>query len=703
MAAQKTSASRNGSTMPFLAAAAGARRILDARPDTPDFRDQMYDATLVEVPPRIDLQEYRKKPAPILNQGQEGACTGFGLATVANFLLRNRKVGHDETLVSPRMFYEMARRYDEWPGEDYSGSSARGAMKGWHKHGVCAEDVWPYNPKNPGGPFNSKRAENANQRPLGAYYRVNHKDLICMHSALAEVRILYATAKVHDGWQNPKPDGTIVCTDTIIGGHAFAIVAFDHDGFWIQNSWGPDWGKDGFGHISYDDWLTNGTDVWVARLGAPIDFATPQGTARGNAVAAFSEGYTSVDLRPHIISLKNDGQLQTGGTYGKSAQEVKATFSDDFKRITAGWAKKRILLYAHGGLVDETSAVQHVAEYRPPLLEAQVYPLAFIWHTDFWSTLKNIISDAMSRRRPEGILDATKDFMLDRLDDALEPIARMIGGKAQWDQMKQNGILATTTSGGGARLVANCLADLISKDPSIEIHVCGHSAGSIFHAPLVQLLTGSTGGKLSAGPLQGKSGLGLKVATCTLWAPACTIDLFKDTYIPAINAGGIQKFSLFTLTDRAEQDDNCAHIYNKSLLYLVSNAFEDKERIPLFRDGWPILGMKRFVKRDADVMALWKNPKCDWVLSPNSDEIGTSTSSRSTSHGGFDDDEATVKATLARITGKTAANADVVLIQSERMLRGGPLGIETVGRDIPPKHTSTRKPARATKRKTARK
>ena len=38
----------------------------------------------------------------------------------------------------------MARRYDEWPGEDYTGSSARGAMKGWHKHGVCAEAEWRY-------------------------------------------------------------------------------------------------------------------------------------------------------------------------------------------------------------------------------------------------------------------------------------------------------------------------------------------------------------------------------------------------------------------------------------------------------------------------------------------------------------------------------------------------------------------------------
>ena len=88
----------------------------------------MFEATLVEVPVRIALDEYQRWQVPILDQGTEGACTGFGLATVAQYLLRRRAVVPDPEPVSPRMFYEMAKRYDDWPGEDYDGSSARGAM-----------------------------------------------------------------------------------------------------------------------------------------------------------------------------------------------------------------------------------------------------------------------------------------------------------------------------------------------------------------------------------------------------------------------------------------------------------------------------------------------------------------------------------------------------------------------------------------------
>src|SRR6266481_5100096 len=119
-------------------------RTLDARPDTLDFRDRMYEPTLVEVPTERPLSDYLKARVPVLDQGKEGACTGFGLATVIHYLLRTRRVVPDRAEVSPWMLYEMARRYDEWPGEHYEGSSARGAMTGWVKHGVCSAEKWPH-------------------------------------------------------------------------------------------------------------------------------------------------------------------------------------------------------------------------------------------------------------------------------------------------------------------------------------------------------------------------------------------------------------------------------------------------------------------------------------------------------------------------------------------------------------------------------
>ncbi|MEO5812331.1 MAG: C1 family peptidase [Rhodanobacter sp.] len=616
-------------------------RVFDARPDTLDFRDLMYTPTLIEVPTHVPLGEYMDYHVPILDQGSEGACTGFGLATVANYLLLRRRVVPDNLPVSPRMFYELARRYDEWPGENYSGSSARGAMKGWHKHGVCSEAAFPYKPTKKSDPLGltDARTSDALGRPLGAYFRVNHKDIVAMHSALAEVGVLYVTCTVHAGWNDVGADGVITQSSTITGGHAFAIVAFDNQGFWLQNSWGRSWGRHGFARISYDDWLEHGTDTWVARLGAPVTLRKLESIASVHAAtSAQSNAYSFADLRPHIVSVGNNGTLKAGGDYGSTPAELAQIFEQDMPRVMHDWDKPRILLYAHGGLVSEQAATQRLAEYRPSLLGANVYPLAFIWRTDYWTTVTNILKDTLSRRRPEGVLDATKDFMLDRLDDALEPLARALTGKSAWDEMKQNA-LAASDPGGAAVLVADHLKALAKQMPGLEIHMVGHSAGSILLAPVVKLLTDR----------------GLKVVTCTLWAPACTVDLFRSTYLPAMQKGTLAKLTVFALNDKTERDDNCAKIYNKSLLYLVSAAFEKKSRIPLFREGEPILGMERWI--DADLRKTFESLGAELVLAPNNASADSQSASNAMHHGDFDDDERTVTSTFRRISASAKAPA----------------------------------------------
>jgi hypothetical protein len=640
------------------------KRTLDARPDTIDFRDKMYVPTLAEVPMRLPLESYlacyRGDKVPVLDQGEEGACTGFGLAAVANHLLRCRKVVSDSTLVSPRMLYEMAKRYDEWAGERYEGSSARGAMKGWYRHGVCAAAVWPFDPKDVHGVLDHPRSLEAADRPLGAYYRVDHSDIRALHSALAEVGVLYATGNVHAGWDEvDAKTGLIPMRKRIEGGHAFAVVGYDERGFWIQNSWGPKWGKQGFGLISYDDWVANATDTWVARLGAPTHFAVDSQRPAQSAIGGKRASYAFTDLRPHVISLGNDGLLRNSGEFASTRESVEQIVANDIPRITKNWRVKRVLLYAHGGLVSEQSALQRVEDYRKQMLDAQVFPISFVWHSDFWSTLSNVLKEGLARRRPEGFLDDAKDFMLDRLDDTLEPLARL-AGKPLWDEMKENARLASThvnaagQHDGGARLLVDRLHALHGGSGKLEVHIAGHSAGSVFMAYAIQRLRA----------------LGQPIASVSMWGAACTTKLFKEEYLPAIKAKQIARFALFTLKDAAEQDDDCVNIYNKSLLYLVSNALEDKSGL-FFADGEPILGMEKFLFADPvfklnrkDV--LKKNParvalcglkNAEWVRSPNGLPAGGPDASHARHHGDFDGDAATVRATLARILDKADAPA----------------------------------------------
>ncbi|WP_107852594.1 C1 family peptidase [Oceanimonas marisflavi] len=146
--------------------AGGEKRVLNARKDPPDIRDRIYEPALLSLKPGIDM---RGRVPKILDQGTEGACTGFALAAVINLL--NVEKDNAAFRASARMLYEMARMHDEWPGEDYDGSSCRGAIRGWKNIGVCSETLWPFETDNP-GEITIARATDARSNALGAYYRL---------------------------------------------------------------------------------------------------------------------------------------------------------------------------------------------------------------------------------------------------------------------------------------------------------------------------------------------------------------------------------------------------------------------------------------------------------------------------------------------------------------------------------------------------
>ncbi|MGB5754662.1 MAG: hypothetical protein WBN87_17535, partial [Thermoanaerobaculia bacterium] len=72
--------------------------LLNAVEDAPDFRDFIYQPALLQLNPEWDPPQERI----VLDQGSEGACTGFGLAAVINLQLSRQD---SPRRVSPRMLY----------------------------------------------------------------------------------------------------------------------------------------------------------------------------------------------------------------------------------------------------------------------------------------------------------------------------------------------------------------------------------------------------------------------------------------------------------------------------------------------------------------------------------------------------------------------------------------------------------------------
>jgi hypothetical protein len=583
----------------------------------------------------------------VLDQGDTNACTGFALANVINFLLRKNGRSADAP-VSAFMLYSMARRYDEIPGtREDTGSSLRGAMKGWYRHGAAAEPLWkkydmPPPDPNPMADWSSEAA----RRPLGAYYRVDTRSITDMHTAIGE-SVLYASALCHSGWDEGDgvrqtrretwviPQRKLKPSD---GGHAFAIVGYNQDGFLVLNSWTTTWGSRGLAVLTYEDWLDNAMDCWIAQLGV----VTEQHTAvsQAGALRVVSEGKrTKValasdpvlrdrELDPYIIDMGNNGQLSDDGRFRTDLKDLQWLAGHLFETARKEWGVKNapvdVALYAHGGLVGEGSAADTAARWIPALYEAKIFPVFFMWETDLLSTLKNRLADVlMGEPKPTG---TARDVFLRFWNARLERLLSKPGGII-WGEMKENARCISATFGGGHAGGARLLFEAAKKGPSfspdkVRLHLIGHSAGAILHCHLADALLGA----------------GWPIASVTFMAPACTTELFLGTIGKALKLGSVGRYNQFHLADRVEQQDpTCRPIlgYGRSLLYLVSESFEEHRRTP-------ILGMERCF---AEAVQPRRLPNIVVHTAP-------SPISESSSHGGFDDDKTTLRSVIRLIQEK---------------------------------------------------
>lgn len=593
--------------------------VVDVAPDLPDIRDWPYQAALINLRQFIDPP----RNLVILDQKSEGACTGFGLAAVINYL--NQQRGDYEKRVSARMLYEMAKRYDEWQGEEYSGSSCRGAIKGWYNMGVAEDRFWKYAPGKPGN-LTVEAAKNARGNTIGAYYRLQHR-VSDFHAALNETGVIYCSGTVHTGWSTAKTkEGVIPFEAEATGGHAFAIVGYNSKGFWVQNSWGEDWGDKGLAVWTYEDWQENLMDGWVLRLSLPTPQIWHLPSSKSHSLQAQAEGKrppNRIDIAGHFIHI-DDGRFHENGKYWSTLADVKQTAG----LLETSKDYDHFLFYAHGGLNSPSASATRIKAMKDVFKENRIYPYHIMYDTGVLEELKDVVfrkrEPAVERAR--GVTDAS-DWLIEKLTH--------IPGRALWREMKRGARLPFNANGAGTRALEVFLEAIRKNNsarasgslgdgnlPPIKIHLVGHSTGGILLGWLLKRLADL------------KLGARGRVESVSLMAPAATIDFFGDRYLDLISAPanrfGVNQTTLFNLNDRLEKDDSVGP-YRKSLLFLVSRAFEESKKAP-------ILGMQKY---------SGGLPELDRLRVIYSEgEGGGGDDSRSETHGGFDNDPYTLNSIL---------------------------------------------------------
>lgn len=156
------------------------------------------------------------------NQYDTPHCVGYALA----HWLEDGPVTHEgpAPIVSPEMIYSEAQKIDEWPGEDYDGTSVRAGAKVLQNLGYI-ESYW---------------------------FGTSIDELIDM--------VLYGgPIVVGTNWYDSMFEtgrlGHMGISGDLVGGHAYVLngVNLNTQKFRIKNSWGQEWGWHGFATISISD------------------------------------------------------------------------------------------------------------------------------------------------------------------------------------------------------------------------------------------------------------------------------------------------------------------------------------------------------------------------------------------------------------------------------------------------------------------
>lgn len=184
-----------------------------------DGRDFLYlmSAAMPQVkavaPPKPRKRAYNE--GPMLNQGAYPYCVGY---SAKGFLNAAPIMSKDSAEPTGPAIYRVAQTLDEWPGENYDGSSVRGGMKSLQQLGHISSYVWGQT----------------------------------VDEALAWVNGGFGTVVIGTDWftlfDDIGDDGFMRMPSTIatpIGGHAYRLNWYDvkKKGFLVINSWGTgSWG-----------------------------------------------------------------------------------------------------------------------------------------------------------------------------------------------------------------------------------------------------------------------------------------------------------------------------------------------------------------------------------------------------------------------------------------------------------------------------
>lgn len=214
------------------------------------------------------------------NQGLTGSCTAWAAtdSLLRWHLVRAKKIEETESL-SVQFTWMAAKETDNYASYpetfiENSGTPLKGALDVLKKYGAVLDKHLPFGGRIAEPQMNTEIFYSmASLFSINSYYSIikeNDVNLDHLRMWLSSIGPIMAMTDTDENFRNYKNGGKLDFYDlnTVVPdtGHAIAIVGYTRDYFVIRNSWGTDWGDNGYAYAS-NEYVSaafcEGYGIWV--------------------------------------------------------------------------------------------------------------------------------------------------------------------------------------------------------------------------------------------------------------------------------------------------------------------------------------------------------------------------------------------------------------------------------------------------------